>query len=161
MITLFTTLISFLTGGLPSLLGFFQDKSDKKHELELARLQTEREMELLEKGYAAQAHVEEIRTEQVAMQTQVQERQSLYTHDIEIGKGAAQWVVNARAMVRPAITYGLFLMFAFVEVFGFWFAFHKDVPFDVALNLLWDDETQIIWASVVSFWFGTQAFSRK
>ncbi len=32
------------------------------------------------------------------------------------------------------------------------------MPFDVALNLLWDDETQIIWASVVSFWFGTQAF---
>jgi D-alanyl-D-alanine carboxypeptidase len=160
MITLFTTLISFLTGGLPSLLGFFQDKSDKKHELELARLQTEREMELLEKGYAAQARVEEIRTEQVAMQTQVQERQSLYAHDIEIGKGAAQWVTNARAMVRPAITYGLFLMFAFVEVFGFWFAFHKDVPFDVALNLLWDDETQIIWASVVSFWFGTQAFKK-
>jgi hypothetical protein len=161
MITLFTTLVSFLTGGLPSLLGFFQDKSDKKHELELARLQTERELELLEKGYAAQAHVEEIRTQQVEMQTQVQERQSLYQHDIEISKGAAQWVINSRAMVRPAITYGLFLMFAFVEVFGFWFAFHKDVPFDVALNLLWDDETQIIWASVVSFWFGTQAFSRK
>jgi hypothetical protein len=80
--------------------------------------------------------------------------------DIEIGKGAAQWVTNARAMVRPAITYGLFLMFAFVEVFGFWFAYHKDVPFDVALNLLWDDETQIIWASVVSFWFGTQAFKK-
>jgi len=160
MITLFTTLISFLTGGLPSLLGFFQDKSDKKHELELARLQTERELELLEKGYAAQAHVEEIKTQQVEMQTQVQERQSLYAHDIEISKGAAQWVINSRAMVRPAITYGLFLMFAFVEVFGFWFAFHKDVPFDVALNLLWDDETQIIWASVVSFWFGTQAFKK-
>jgi len=133
MITLFTTLVSFLTGGLPSLLGFFQDKSDKKHELELARLQTERELELLE---------------------------SLYAHDIEISKGSAQWVINSRAMVRPAITYGLFLMFAFVEVFGFWFAFHKDVPFDVALNLLWDDETQIIWASVVSFWFGTQAFKK-
>ena len=160
MITLFTTLISFLTGGLPSLLGFFQDKSDKKHELELARLQTERELELLEKGYAAQAHVEEIRTQQVEMQTQVQERQSLYAHDIEISKGSAQWVINSRAMVRPAITYCLFLMFAFVEVFGFWFAFHKDVPFDVALNLLWDDETQIIWASVVSFWFGTQAFKK-
>jgi len=35
-----------------------------------------------------------------------------------------------------------------------------DVPFDVALNLLWDDETQIIWASIVSFWFGTQAFKK-
>ena len=147
-------------GGLPKLLDFFQDKSDKAHELELAKMQTERELQMLERGYAAQARVEEIRTDQIQMQTQAQERTAMYQHDIEIGKGAAQWVTNSRAMVRPAITYGLFLMFAFVEVFGFWFAFHKDVPFDVALNLLWDDETQIIWASVVSFWFGTQAFKK-
>ena len=142
MITLFTTLISFLSGGLPSLLGFFQDKSDKKHEMEMARLQTERELQMMERGF------------------QAQERASLYAHDIEIGKGASQWVTNSRAMVRPAITYGMFLMFMFVELFGFWFAFHRDVPFDVALNLLWDDETQIIWASIVSFWFGTQAFKK-
>ena len=95
------------------------------------------------------------------MQTQAQERASLYQHDIEIGKGASQWVTNSRAMVRPAITYGMFIMFMFVEIFGFWFAFHREVAFDVALNLLWDDETQIIWASIVSFWFGTQAFSKK
>jgi hypothetical protein len=160
MITLFTTLISFLSGGLPSLLGFFQDKSDKKHELAMAAMQTERELKLMEAGYVAQARVEEIRTEQVQMETQAQERASLYAHDIEIGKGASQWVVNSRAMVRPAITYGMFIMFMFVELFGFWFAFHREVPFDVALNLLWDDETQIIWASIVSFWFGTQAFKK-
>ena len=60
MITLFTTLISFLSGGLPNLLGFFQDKSDKKHELEMARLQTERELQMMERGFAAQAHVEAV-----------------------------------------------------------------------------------------------------
>jgi hypothetical protein len=91
----------------------------------------------------------------------LQERQALYAHDIAIGQGASQWVVNARAMVRPAITYGLFVLFGFVEIFGFWFAYHKEVPFEVALDLLWDNETQIIWASVVSFWFGTQAFGKK
>jgi len=160
MITLFTTLISFLSGGLPSLLGFFQDKSDKKHELAMAAMQTERELQMMEKGFQAQAHVEEIKTQQIEMQTQAQERASLYAHDIEIGKGASQWVTNSRAMVRPAITYGMFIMFMFVELFGFWFAFHREVPFDVALNLLWDDETQIIWASIVSFWFGTQAFKK-
>ena len=127
----------------------------------MAAMQTERELKLMEAGYAAQARVEEIRTEQVQMETQAQERASLYAHDIEIGKGASQWVTNSRAMVRPAITYGMFIMFMFVELFGFWFAFHREVPFDVALNLLWDDETQIIWASIVSFWFGTQAFSKK
>jgi len=160
MITLMSTLLSFLMGGLPKIMDFFQDRSDKAHELELARMQTERELQMLERGYAAQARVEEIHTEQIAMQTAVQERQALYAHDIEIGKGASQWVTNARAMVRPFITYGMFFLFCFVEFFGFFFAYHREVPFDVALNLLWDDETQIIWSSVVAFWFGTQAFKK-
>jgi len=66
-----------------------------------------------------------------------------------------------RASVRPAITFGLFFLLVFVDVFGFYYAIHTNVPFDTALNILWDDETQTIWASVVSFWFGTQAFARK
>ena len=161
MITLFTTLISFLTGGLPSLLGFFQDKSDKKHELELARLQTEREMELLEKGYAAQARVEEIRTEQVAMQTQVQERQSLYAHDIEIGKGASQWIINLRASVRPVVTYLFVLLLIIVDIASIMWAWSSGVAFAEAIPMVFDaDEMQIL-ASIIAFWFGTQAFAKK
>lgn len=161
MITLLTTLLSFLAGGLPKLLGFFQDRSDKSHELDMARMQMERDLKMAEAGYLAQARVEEIKTDQVAMQTQAQERVAMYQHDIEISKGAAQWVVNARAMVRPALTYGMFLVFLFVEVAGFVYAWHHAVPFDVALTILWSDETINIWASIIAFWFGTQAFSKK
>ena len=166
--TLLSTLISFLMGGLPRLFDFFQDRLDKKHELALAQMQTERELALRKAGLEAQERIEHIQTEQIQInaevtnaQTALAERQALYAHDIAIGQGASQWVTNARAMVRPAITYGLFILFAFVEIFGFWFAYHKEVPFEMALDLLWDNETQIIWASVVSFWFGTQSFSKK
>ena len=73
MLTLISTALSFLMGGLPKLLDFFQDKSDKSHELQLAQLQMERELKLMGAGYAAQARVEEIKTEQVQMETQAQE----------------------------------------------------------------------------------------
>ena len=122
MLTLVSTVVSFLMGGLPKFLDFFQDKADKKHELELARMQTERELQMLEKGYAAQAKVEEIRTEQVAIQADAQTHMALLAHDIESAKGASQWVINARAMVRPGITYGMFALLAFVDVFGFYYA---------------------------------------
>jgi hypothetical protein len=160
MFTLLTTLISFLAGGVPKLLDFFQDRSDKAHEIDMAKLQTERELEMLKEGYIAQAKVEEIRTEQVAIQTAEKERESLYAHDIAIGQGAAQWVINARAFTRSFITYGMFILFAFVEIFGFMYAWKTGVDFSIALDQLWDNETQIIWASVVSFWFGTQAFKK-
>ncbi len=161
MMTLFSTLISFLSGGLPKLLDFFQDKSDKKHELQMAQMQLDQQMRMQAAGFQAQEHIEEIKTQQVEIQTASDDRKALYAHDIAIGQGASQWVINIRAAVRPLITFGLFGLLVFVDCFGFYYAIQTQVPFDQALNILWDDETQIIWASVVSFWFGTQAFSKK
>ena len=160
MMTLFTTLISFLSGGLPRLLDFFQDKQDKRHEIALAQLQMQQQLELQKAGFASQERVEEIRTEQLQIQTAGQERVALYQHDIEIGKGASQWVINARAMVRPFITYGMFLLLVFIDVAGVWYAYAHGVEVKEMLNMIWDDDTQTIWASIVSFWFGTQAFKK-
>ena len=168
MLTLFSSLISFLMGGLPKILDFIQDKSDKKHELALAAMQTERELTLKKAGLEAQERIEHIQTEQIQItadvqmaQAQMQERQALYAHDIALGQGASTWVINMRAATRSVITYGMFVMFMFVEVFGFYYAWHTGVAFDVALDQLWDDDTQIIWSCIVSFWFGGQAFKSK
>jgi hypothetical protein len=167
MLTLFSSLISFLMGGLPKILEFFQDRADKKHELALAAMQTERELTLKKAGLEAQERIEHIQTEQIQInaevtnaQTAIQERQALYAHDIALGQGASTWVTNMRAATRSVITYGMFAMFMFVEIFGFYYAWHTNVEFTVALDNLWDDETQIIWACIVSFWFGGQAFKK-
>lgn len=168
MITLLTTLLSFLAGGLPKLLGFFQDRADKAHELKLAQMQIQRELELRRAGFEAQAKIEEIHTEQLTINAEVstqqialQEKQALYAHDIAIGEGASRWVINARALVRPVITYGMFGLLCFINVFGAAYAWHLGTPFDAVIQTLWDNDTQIIWASIISFWFGSQAFSKK
>ena len=161
MLTLITTVVSFLTGGIPKIIEFFQDKSDKSHELTMMRAQSERELALAEKGFLAQARLEEVKLESTKIEGFYDERKALYAHDIALGQGASQWVINLRAMVRPAVTYGLFLLLVFVDVFGFWYAYHTGVQFDVALDYLWDDETQTIFASVISFWFGTQACAKR
>jgi hypothetical protein len=160
MMTLISTALSFLMGGVPKILDIFQDHSDKKQELALAQLQIEREMKMMEAGYANQARVAEIQTEQIAMQTQSANLQAAYQHDIETAKGASLWVINARAMVRPAITYGMFLLLAFVDVFGFYYAIHTGIDFKDALDTLWDDDSQQIFASIIAFYFGGQAFKK-
>jgi len=148
-------------GGLPKLLDFFQDKSDKSHELELARMQMERELQMLERGYAAQARIEEIRTDQVQMQTQAQEKSAMYAHDIEIGKGASQWIINLRASVRPVVTYLFVLLLIVVDIASIWWAWSTGAAFAEAIPMVFDaDEMQIL-ASIIAFWFGTQAFARK
>ena len=160
MITLLSTLISFLAGGLPKILDFFQDKSDKQQELALAKMQTERELALAKEGFLAQQKTEEIRTDQIAIQSQASVHSALLQHDIAIGQGASTWVINLRASVRPIITYCMFGMLAFINIFGAWYATQQGVPFAEALNLLWDEDTQILFASIISFWFGSQAFKK-
>jgi len=160
MLTLLSTLLGFFSSGLPKVLDFFQDKSDKRHELELAKIQTERELQMAERGFLAQQRVEEIKLDQVQTQGYYQERQSLYQHDIEIGKGASQWVTNLRAMVRPTITFGLFALLVIVDIAGIWYAWSTGATFETMMNLIWDDETQAIWASVIAFHFGTRAFQK-
>ncbi len=160
MLTLISTALSFLMGGLPKLLDFFQDKGDKKHELELARMQMERELQMAERGYQAQARVEEIKTEQVAMETQAQERSAMYAHDIEIGKGASQWVVNLRASVRPMVTYLFVLLLIIVDIASIWWAWSTGASFAESIVLIFDSDEMQILASIIAFWFGTQAFKK-
>jgi hypothetical protein len=160
MFTLLTTLVSFLTGGVPKLLDFFQNKSDNKHELEMAQLQFTQQLELQKLGFSLQKDLEEIKYDEIQTQTDGAEREALYQHDIEIGKGASTWVINLRAMVRPAITFGLFGLLVCVELFGFYFAIHTGTTYQVAMSNLWSTDMQTVWASIVAFHFGTRAFNK-
>ena len=161
MFTLFTTIVSFLTAGVPKVLDFFQDKGDKKHELEMAQLQLTRELELQKSGLASQVRIEEIKYDEIQTQAAGSEREAQYQHDIEIGKGASQWAVNARSLVRPIVTYILLLLLVFIAVAGFIYATQTGVPFPVAIDKLWDKDMEVVWASVLSFWFGSRAFAKN
>jgi hypothetical protein len=158
-------------GGLPKVLDFFQDRADKKHELELARMQTERELQLLQAGYAAQAHIEEIKLDEIRTEAASQEKvalidaqksemEAIYAHDIAIGKGASQWMVNYRTGVRPTITYGFFILLLLVEIGLFAYGWSRDVDFKELAKMLWDDETQALFAAIISFHFGGRAFGK-
>jgi hypothetical protein len=158
MFTLFTTIVSFLTAGVPKVLDFFQDKGDKKHELEMAQLQLTRELELQKAGFVQQAKIEEIKLDEIQTTTASAEQQALYTHDIEIGKGASQWMVNLRASVRPVISYGMLILLMAVEGFGFYYAVNTGVSYQIAIDSLWSENMQVIFASIIAFHFGTRSF---
>lgn len=160
MFTLLTTLVSFLSGGVPKVLDFFQNKADNKHEFEMAQLQFTQQLELQKAGFSLQKDLEEIKYDEIQTTTAGTERTALYQHDIEIGKGASTWVINLRAMVRPAITFGLFGLLVCVELFGFYFAVHTGTSYQVAMNNLWSADMQTVWASIIAFHFGTRAFNK-
>jgi hypothetical protein len=171
MLTLVSTLISFLSGGLPKLLDFFQDKSDKKHELELAQMQISREVQLAAAGYAAQQHIEEVKLDEIKTQSasaeqiaridaQNAEMQAIYAHDTALSEGTSTWMKDLRASVRPVITYGFFFLLVAIDATLAWKGIKSDVEFKELAKMLWDDDTQALFASIIAFHFGGRAFGK-
>jgi len=171
MLTLLSTFISFLMGGLPKILDFFQDRQDKSHELNLARLQIERELQLAAAGFAAQQQIEAIKLDEIKTQTasdekvalisaQQAEMNAIYAHDMSLNEGTSRWMKDFRASVRPVITYGFFLLLVGIDATLAYKGFVSDVDFSTLANQLWDDETQALFASIIAFHFGGRAFGK-
>lgn len=171
MLTLLSTLVSFLMGGLPKILDFFQDKADKGHELKLAQMQTERELQLAAAGYVAQQRIEEIKLDEIRTQTASDERQTLvgaqqaemtaiYAHDTSLNEGTSQWMKDFRASVRPVITYGFFFLLVAIDATLAYKGITSGVEFNTLADQLWDDETQALFASIIAFHFGGRAFGK-
>ncbi len=171
MLTLLSTFISFLMGGLPKILDFFQDRQDKSHELNLARLQIDRELQLAAAGFAAQQQIEAIKLDEIKTQTasdekvaligaQQAEMNAIYAHDMSLNEGTSRWMKDFRASVRPVITYGFFLLLVGIDATLAYKGFVSDVDFSTLANQLWDDETQALFASIIAFHFGGRAFGK-
>lgn len=171
MLTLLSTLLSFLMGGLPKILDFLQDRQDKKHELELAQMQIQRELEMRKLGFEAQERVEHIHTQQLEIETKSAEKQSLvqaqqaemqaiYAHDTSLNEGTSEWMKNLRASVRPVITYGFFFLLLFIDIGLFAYGWNRGVPFTELAEMLWDSDTQALFASIIAFHFGGRAFGK-
>ena len=161
MLSIISGILGFATSGLPSVLDFFKNKGDQKHELAMARLEMERAMEMAKAGFASQERIEEFRTDQVEMETYTQERMALYKHDEKLSEGAAPWVLTLRASVRPVITYLMLFVLLFVDVVGLIWAMKAGVDFVTAMEIVFSNEEMAIFASIIGFWFGSRRWDKK
>ena len=166
MLSLFSTIGGLLVSGLPSLLGFFQDKSDKAHELELAKMQTERELQMMERGFIAQQKVEEIRTDQVEMQTAAQMQNAALDHDKKVMERASTWVVNYVGTVRPTVTY---LFVIELVLINFWLCYKLfTMPnlitgvndLEIISEMIFSSDEMAMLGGIIGFWFGSRNWKK-
>lgn len=167
MLSLISTLGGLLISGLPKLLEYFQNKADQRHELELARVQTERELQLAAQGFAAQARMEEIRTEQVAMQTEAQMTEAALRHDEKVLDRASRWVANYVGTVRPTVTYIFILELVAINAAIAWYAFNQQGLITNINDLIrvttviFSDDEMAMLGGIIGFWFGTRSWGKK
>ena len=167
MLSLFSTLGGLLISGLPKLLDFFQNKDDQKHELALAKVQVEMQIQMMAQGFAAQERMEEIRTDQIAMQTDAQMTEAALAHDAKVLEKASTWVVNFVGTVRPIVTYIFIFELCAINA---WIAYYVYSRPSLVNNM--DDlirVTDIIFSSdemamlggIIGFWFGSRSWAKK
>lgn len=167
MLSLLSTLGGLLISGLPKLLEYFQSKADQKHELALARMQTERELQLAAAGFAAQARVEEIRTEQVAMQTEAQMTVAAYDHDKSVLDKASTWVSSYVGTVRPTVTYIFVFELVAINAFMCWYMYqHPGLiqSIDDVIrysDLVFSSDEMAMLGGIIGFWFGSRNWAKK
>lgn len=167
MLSLFSTLGGLLISMVPKLIDLFQNKNDQKHELELARVQTEREIALAAQGFAAQAKIEEIRTDQVSIQADAAMTQAAYLHDAKVLEKAASWVSTYVGTVRPTITYLFVLELVFINAgLGYYVWCHPEMIRGVddlikIGNEIFSEDEMAMLGGIIGYWFGSRGNSKK
>jgi hypothetical protein len=140
MLTLLGSLIGFGSSFLPKVMDYFQDKSDKAHELEVMTRQAE------------------IQLDKTAIDANIREVETVHEHDAALDGGA--FVNGLRASVRPIITYLFMALFVAVEIATYYLLIKSGVAPGEALVAAWNEQIMALWASILAFWFGGRQFKK-
>ena len=167
MLSLFSTLGGLLISMFPKLIELFQSRQDQSHELALARVQVERELQMAAQGFAAQAKVEEMRTDQVSIQADAAMTQAAYAHDAKVLEKAASWVSTYVGTVRPTVTYMFVLELVFINAgLGYYVWMHPEMIKGVddlikIGNEIFSEDEMAMLGGIIGYWFGSRGNAKK
>jgi len=161
MFSILSSILGFATAGLPSILGFFQQKGDQAHEREMAKMQNEQAMLMAQKGFQSQEKIAAIELEGTYAETFAQERQALYEHDAKLVHDAAPWVRTLNAAVRPIVAFTFVGLLIFVDVAGFIWAV-RTVGFSrESMDVISSSDEKAIVGSIIGVYHGARTWEKK
>ena len=122
---------------------------------------------MMAQGFAAQERMEEIRTDQISMQTDAEMTVAAYDHDKKIMDKASKWVVNFVGTVRPMVTY----IFVFeLCAINAWIAYYvysrpslvNNMEELIALSdIIFSTDEMAMLGGIIGFWFGSRSCANK
>lgn len=159
LLTIISALGGALINVLPTIVAYFIRREDTvqqrdKYEYELEKVRLQGQMNLA----IAEAQVQ---NEIVIANTKadIAEGDAIRASDAaSVGNGF--WAA-VRTSIRPVVTYTFFLAFMGIKGFSFYHAvFVLEYDILMALDYIWNPETQAIFAAIMGFWFGSRALEK-
>lgn len=147
MFMLLAPFLGLLGSSIPAIIGFFQKKEDNSHELQMAEFKSKQ----IEQQGKIDVAVSNITADS-------NEGKSLRDHDAALDGG--KFINTLRASIRPVITYAFFGLFVAVKVSAAYVMFEHGKTTPDILKAVWDSETQALFATVITFWFGSRVFEK-
>ena len=144
MLSLVGSILGFGTSFLPTLLGFFEQGQKNRHQLKLLDAQA-KHAEVLS----------QLKLEELDAAADVEESRSIYEHAAQLARSNKSSFISAlQASVRPVVTYFFFILFATIKGLAVYVAVQEGDDVSQAILASWDEETKILFSTVISFWFG-------
>lgn len=145
MITLLASIAGFVSSLIPEIVKYFKDSNDKKHELEIMRMQIQMTK------YNISSRLDEIK-----IAADSSEIRSLYT----TYKSGVAWVDALNGSVRPVLAYCFFALYAYLKYLQYFALKAISASSGLYVDLLWTTDDQAIFAGIISFYFGQRTFHR-
>ena len=111
--------------------------------------------------------MEEIRTDQIAMQTEAQMTEAALRHDEKVLEKASQWVANYVGTVRPTVTYIFILELVLINAALTLYVWkHPDLIYTIddlvkITTVIFSEDEMSMLGGIIGFWFGSRQWSKK
>jgi hypothetical protein len=148
---LFGALLGFFAAIAPELIQMLKDKFSHARELEVRQ----QELDAAAKGYEYAIHNQADILAAQAAQIETLQAQVSDAEDVK-GHIVLQFL---RSSVRPIITYGFFALFCVVKISALHHGIEYGTPLDQLVNVIWDEDSESLFAAVISFWFGSRGIN--
>lgn len=149
MTTIISAVAGFAGSAVPTVVDYFKQKEVNKQKQKMMELQADlakQDVELDLMAYNEKAGDKE--------------HERLIEHSMSMAGETGFWG-GLRKSVRPLITYMFFALFATVKITTMYDIMASGDSFVQAIDVIWDAETEAIFAAIVAFWFGSRAIEKR
>ena len=148
MLSLLGAALGFGTSIIPSILDLFQQKQKDAQELKM----------LEAKGkYAAQ--LSSLKLDELESKADIAETEGIYA-SMRAANAKSGFAAALSGSVRPVITYLFVGFFLVVQITSLMYAMNNGADFRDALNEVWSQDVNLLFTSIISFWFGSRQFAK-
>lgn len=143
MMTIIATILGFLGSIVPQGMKLYQDGKDKKHELDILKIQAQLQRE---------GHYQ--RLEEVAISHDAEQQVAMYKTFFS----GIKWIDALNALVRPVLTFSFFGLYVYIKYMQY--SFVSTESMSIIMDIMWADEDQALFSSIVAFYFGNRTFNK-